>query len=634
MLFKKSLIIPIAVICLLSVDYFYFNQLRDNYAGGSVSEGFLRKGRLGEILNQNNLLKISPDSAHLAKNDMCARKDYFNGFDYHNSFRMRFKLLSKHHEYVHVKLQILKAKRYRRVETEFTVNPGKNYYDLDFFADKNRDIKITFSTHLQSSLSIEEIIIDGQYGRSYPLVLNGEPIIGNFKYAELASKNIDRKIEKKTYYSASKALSPKLFSGTFPGKKKIGFCRYVSNLESSRKSLSPLLQNNDNFNLPKVNIEVDQEKLYGSDGLFNNKEKKGILWEVPALMSINDGQDLSHQQVGLRFHGGKPGRKKDILSFRANARRHYGISEIDTKKIFGKPRKVGAKGVVFKYTYQAYGEQKINYNPFNHAFALDIANAIGAIVPPHRLVDFNINNQPQGLFLAMEHLSERTIKNWLKNDDFTLYTYKKFNKKVDRDKLLIPLGNIINSRGENTFALLKKNYDIDNVINSILLSAYIADDDYCQGVEIIEHASNPVNAKITSINWDLDHAFLSYNFGHFSMPAKHIISPAFAILMQNKNLRENLCPRKWAYAHVYQQSAEFRKLIRTRLQQLLAEQLSPLNLEKMLNQYRLINQHYFDAKYNDIIKAFSNFIKKRPKILLNELNALEQSILANATISQ
>ena len=121
MFFKQSLIISVVVACLIAIDHYYFNQLRDDYAGGSVNESFLRKGQLGEILYQNNLLKISPDSAHLAKNDMCARKDYFKGFDYHNSFRMRFKLLSDQHEYVHVKLQILKAKRHRRVETE--LNP-------------------------------------------------------------------------------------------------------------------------------------------------------------------------------------------------------------------------------------------------------------------------------------------------------------------------------------------------------------------------------------------------------------------------------------------------------------------------------------------------------------------------------
>ncbi len=626
---KSIFIIPVALAALLAADQLYFKQLRDKSNGGAVSEAFLRKGTLGKLLRQAGFLRVSPDTADFATNDMCAADDELKGFDYHNTFRMRFKVLTVSKEKIHVKLVLPQAKRYRRVEKEFLIKPGQHYYALNFVADKHRDIELTFKAQSATAITnilLSDVIIDGRYGRSHTLVSNGQALSGQFSQRVslgVDAENADftgvqlNETTRQVSYTVEKGMAANLFSGVFPGKKNHGFCYYSAQVNTEKPKVPT------GATIPRIKLNVEHDYLYGEKGIINNKQGKGNAWEIPAQYSINNGQESDQSQVGLRFHGGKPGRKKNILSFRINARKRYGKSTIKAAPLFGTDRQKDLKGVVFKYTYQAYGQKREQYNPFSHALALDIADAVGALVPSHGLVDLTINEEHQGLFLAMEHLSDRTVRNWLGRDNFRTYTYKKHNPQKVQDTLFLLLAGITTAKGEDSFKALQRLFDINNVLNSIILSAYIADDDYCQGIEIIDNLEDLSNAHITSINWDLDHAFLLYTDGVYTMPAER---RAFSLLTRSKSL----CPRRWVYSHVYEQSAEFRQLFRQRLEHLIANELSPEGMDKLLDYYRDVNDEYYSGKYTTVISRLETFTQERPAVLLRKLKELEETTAQKA----
>ena len=364
---------------------------------------------------------------------------------------------------------------------------------------------------------------------------------------------------------------------------------------------------------------MDEEDLNGEDGILSNKTEKGKVWEVPAKLKISGMRARYYQTVGLRFHGGEPGRKKNIESFRIYARKEYGKSYLDTEPILGRKRSKEIKTLVLKYTYQAYRPQMgKNFNPFNYALALDVADAIGALVPSHNLVELFINNRSLGMYIAMEHLSDRSIRNWLDSTDFLTFHYKKINPEYNGNSLSVIVHQIRSKYGEDAFAEFARRYNVENVINSIILTSYIADDDYCQGVDILDNIHDPAQTRITSINYDLDHAFIQY----YRMKELRITANRKAFPHIKKGCSQP-CFRSCVYAWVYSESATFRKLLRERLEYLLKNELSPESVNSMLDEYRRINAGYFQGAYEKPIAQLAKYARERPQILLNQLKKLE-----------
>ena len=249
--------------------------------------------------------------------------------------------------------------------------------------------------------------------------------------------------------------------------------------------------------------------------------------------------------------------------------------------------------------------------------------------PAHQLVDLNINDKSYGLYLAMEHLSERSVKHWLGKEDIRLFTYKKYNDEHQNFSLLLPLAEIMRIEGEPAFDIFLESYDLNNVLNSIMLSAYIADDDYCQGIELTEKTGVDEKRYITSINWDLDHAFLLFENGQFSMPAKREgLGEAFDVIKQNKPHGHSLCPRKWVFSHIYTQSKRFRDEVRQRLEAVLENELSSEKLIAMIEKYRTIDGIYYEGANNEVIDEMIMFARQRPQVLRQAIDDLEAWIEA------
>jgi hypothetical protein len=231
-----------------------------------------------------------------------------------------------------------------------------------------------------------------------------------------------------------------------------------------------------------------------------------------------------------------------------------------------------------------------------------------------------MNGETKGMYLAMEHLSNRTVRNWLGSDNFVAYTYKKYNTPRVQKTLYLLNAQILAAEGEAALDKLSHFYSLDNVLNSIILSAYIADDDYCQGMEVIDNLENLGQASITSFNWDLDHGFILYKDGQFSATPER---PAFRLIQPGTKGR---CPRRWVYSWVYAQSATFRAALRNRLEGLLSQELSLQGMQPIISRYHMINDAYYDGRHSLAIEQLIEYIRLRPKIMLDELAEIESML--------
>lgn len=647
MISRFTLLFFVSIAFLIVVDQLYFSDVRSDVDLDSVSEAFIRNGTLGDILTGAGQLTISENDEDLATQEICAGDEILQGFDLAETFRLRFKVVGESLKVNKLTIQLdipdEKYLRHRSYKRTLAVKTGSYFITSKFYAQKGHAINFTIKPETESKIILSDIIIDGRFGRSDPILLNGkflqgsaielhetksvdilaarynkpDPLIkGNT--AEVKATGIELNgLASSITFRLEEGINPTFYDGVFLGKKNQGICRY----EVSR-ALRP--DNEPGFVLPRVDLFVDEKNYDGELGIVSHKTEKGKAWEVPAKLGVSGMKQKYYQTVGLRFHGGVPGRKKDIASFRIYARKEFGKSYLDVEPILGRKRAKDIKTLVLKYTYQAYRpELGKNFNPFNHILALDIADAIGALVPSHGLVELRINNTSLGMYLAMEHLSDRTVRHWLDNDDFLTYYYKKYNPPNISSSFFAIVNQITSKHGEAAFEELDYRYDIENVINSIILSSYIADDDYCQGIEILDKKKELSTVKITSINYDLDHAFIQYKNDKLKVTADR---GAYSLITPNKS---TACPRRWAYSWVYAESDTFRKLFRERLEELLENELSPDNINAILDNYRKINNEFFLGKHTEALAQLARYAQERPQVLLDTLEKLEEKTRLN-----
>jgi len=604
-----------------ALEVFYFAEYRKTHNPQATNEAFLNEGRLGDILLDNAMLNISEDSYERAIQDDCAKTGDLSYGDFLHQFKIRAQITAPKPTPISLSAIIGTPAGSVTYTAKFVTDPKRSFYDLNYKAAPGESIYIKYAARANTEVTVvsakiqarfttleKDILVDGTLIDTVLSSFNGKT---EFDTPTGTGLLISGKKPEMTQY-----LPPEFRNAFYAAglpRRESAFCTYVVNRPSAGKNSDEIYDKP--RLLPRVTINTEEDNLYGERGILNNKHGKGRWWEKPATLSVSNQHSIINQKVSLRFHGGGPGRKKTIESFRVYARKKFGASTINASAITGKQSTKNFKTLVFKYTFQSLATQDIDFNPFIHSLALDIADQIGAIVPRHHLVDLTINDQHKGLYLAMEHLSDRTIAKWLGHDDFYSYTYKASNTLQQSVPVFKVAGAIREATGEETLKTLEKYMDINNVLNSILLTAYIGDEDYCQGVELTTPRAGPYT--ITSINWDLDHAFFS------SVDDQPHIDPNKYGFRPIRISKKTGCVKQWMFGWTYMHSAKFRALLRARMEELLETNFSPENAIKLLDYYKELDAAEFSGRYAERISELEVFLKQRGEILRKQLSTAE-----------
>ena len=629
----KSLgLVCLTIIALGASDLFYFKTLRNLPGIASVDESVVRNGVLGKLLRHNGLIQIDSESIELAKNDLCANEQHLTTVKVADDLRLRIKIASEIEQ--DIKINIAYSENgfeFLTEEKTINVHPQVYHYDINFKLVDDLPFTLKVSPSLNNSkVLLSDIQIDNQLNQTFTILKNGVATSGRTNITDKPERlaksafivGIPVNSSKIFTYANQGQLPSYLKKQGLPGTKPKGYCRYSATPNMSSNNNKMVLKG-----VPRINIQVEDRYLDGKQGILNNLTGRKRSSEVPAVITLTDDKGSFTQTIGLRFHGGQHRRKEnDLKGYRLYARPEYGSPKIGLSPYFGTGT-LPIKTLVLRAN-QAYGNQEEDYgnyvrgfNPYNHALALDIGRSIGAIVSRSKLVDLQINNSDIDLYLALEHQSKKSIANALGHKNFELYTYKKRNDKHTVKLFQKIVTDILSATNDNALTKLQEYYDLDNVLNSIILRSYISDNDYCQGTEIIESNEDSKNKyKITTVDWDMDHAF----FYHDGKRA-YTDASKFSYHLIQRTHRASRCPRRVIYSHVYTQSLVFRKLVREKLETLLENELSTAKINQLVAKYEKIDKEFYNEKYANVIKDIREFITFRPTIMREMLTIFEDT---------
>lgn len=633
----------IATLCLallLVLDGFYVAKLKYDFNQGTLNESVVRDGRLGKLLRKNGLISVTPESHQRAVRGLCVSDDYLRQGESEKRARFEFKLASLYPQKVTLSVSWHDDGKKHTLKKVLMVEPNKYYYQSELKPPKHKALEIVLHSapNKYSEFFVSDIRIAGQGGVNLILYKDAKATDLIAPISNLKNKSVKNKafgfIGEKIAIGASFSMNLKkplrelgfYDHARLPGLKSKGICEYkvASQIGLENKQVQK-------GELAVIDIELAEDFLTGKkNGIFSNLRSKGRISEVPASITIMTDGVSSRQNVGLRFHGGVFRREPNLLNgYRIYARNSYGKGTLGSETGFFENSDVPVRTIVLRnhqgygHKPEDYGDGRRGFNPYNQSLATDIAHSIGAIAPRTRLVELRINGVTQDLYIALEHLSERSISLALGHEDLTLFVHKKINSS-EASNLFRAMRNKIlrESKGEQTFELFKQYYSVDNVINSILLTAYIGDDDFCQGVEVFDEVKQAdAVSRVTSINWDLDHAFMSFDMEQW----RSKIDPSrygFLILSPRHGAG---CIRTQIYSYVYAQSKQFRTLVRDRLEYLLKNNLSVDALDGLLEKYSKIDDAYYDKKYEHILVDLKDYFRRRPAVLLHQLSSLESA---------
>ncbi|MEM7194383.1 MAG: CotH kinase family protein [Pseudomonadota bacterium] len=620
--FSLALLVALVVGVGLVIDQKYFSGLRAVHATSGVDEAYIRKGVLGEILRNAGLLRVSDETAHLAAHRLCTSDAEMSAFDRHDQVRLKVEAFSKYPETV--RLTVENGSR-RPLIREWKIKPRLNHYSFPVFVDPETPLSLTFHSSGEKSVHLKSFSIDAQFGRSYDLVVDNKAVNGSvvtdseIRTSEFSPGFTGWELNQFTpnlRYALDHGLPSHLFSGVFPGKKNRGHCRYVANMPVSVKwnSAAPTLT--------KVDLMVDPDDLFGPRGILDNVTERGRSWEVPADMVVDNGRIVQKQRVGIRTHGGIQGRSRGIYSIRAHARKQYGSSRLDPSLLLNSQANIDLSSIVFKYTDQANGPIAQEFIPYLHAVALDIGREVGALVPRHNMVSLYLNGEYEGMRLALEHPSPEMIENWLKHDRFAHYELKNYVHPDIYHRYSVLMARVLGEEGEATFDAATTYMYPENIINAAILSSYIADDDLCQGLEVMLDKTADRKEKWIIINWDLDHAFFVFNQG-----ANHVSAEKYLYI----DSTTESCVRSRVLFHLIKESARFRQQFIDTYRQKLADELTPENINRIIDKYEQLDADYYDGRFTENLNLLRTYASERPPIIEAFLDHLESKYKNSAS---
>ena len=625
----KTIVFGIVVVALLIVFVESQKPQSSKKSSGNftLNERVALGTRVGNRLTDYGYLQPDPRSHLLATRGLCQSKEEFNQPYAYGDADLIMKIHTQARQSIDVETNIDSLAR----KTTVSIEPLTHYYSVpinlaNLNADSTASLSINTASNGVSLSSIkirpflgDEILVFDAQSEQEKNNLTG---LSKLRTEQLAFGFVGKGISS-SGMTMSFALSGKQLNQIkqihkLPGLRKSGHCEYV--LADNRLPANAP-EHDAKLLLPSIMLSVPEEFLDGELGLQTHNTSQGRGSEVPATI-VNTQSQIS-QRVGLRLHGGVKSRKSsDINNYRIYARRTYGNSSLDILSSIFVERPI-PKTLVLR-SNQAYAPLNKNYgnpdrgfHPYNHALALEIGSKIGAYVPRSRLVDFSFNGQDQQLYLALEHLSKRTFESLFPSEDLLLYKHKSNNDERTRASFTAAKETIISASGEKAFDALTTIFDLDNVVNSIILTAYTGDDDYCQGVELISiDAEDQVTVR--SYNWDLDHAFISFDA---TRGKSHTDPQRYGFSLLAKNER-SFCPRNDIYSHVFFNSARFRQILSERLDYFFANDLSPTSLFTMLEKYEQIDKLFYNSKHQKQLAELQAYFRARPAVIREQLEKL------------
>lgn len=257
--------------------------------------------------------------------------------------------------------------------------------------------------------------------------------------------------------------------------------------------------------LPVVSLVMDPFDLHDPlTGILKNAAERGKRWERPAFISFFDEGELSFAAgTGVRLHGGRSRFVSKEKSYRVYFRKRYGLEKLPPGVLFNRHDR---KGPIRHFIL--HNDIREDWHLVN-PMAYDISERIGALVPQTKPVQFFLNGEFGGVYVATEHLSQQFMRTRFGHDNFLCVRTKMDGGRVSfgskAQHLYSDFYTWARAEVPITMKEAAQRVNLDNLTRWILSILVCAPTDSRQGIMALD--MTVPNATWFTIMFDLDHSF-------------------------------------------------------------------------------------------------------------------------------
>jgi len=402
---------------------------------------------------------------------------------------------------------------------------------------------------------------------------------------------------------------------TFQKKRKVGDDLFSVNPYGMQgfKSTSVMAGVKNKQGWPIFSIVTSEENLFDSEtGILANRDKKGQEWERPADFTyIEDGEVRFTTSVGLRLHGGKRRTTKPYNSYRIYFREQYGIKAFPADILYPEnPDLTPLRTIVLHTTDWPPGY------PLNNPLAYDIAREIGSIVPRTRLIEIYLNGDSLGMGIAIEHMSRKQWKQRWGHDEFHFHRFRSEIKWEDTVMYHNRFWKPVTDHESFSMQRVASSINLDNFSRHIFSWVFCADEDYWQGVAVLD--KKDADAKLFWINWDMDHSF--YDNPAVKNPQlkrENWQQPAFKMVY----MKHHIDGRTKLFTRLMNESDEYKIYFINLATELLNHTLTEDFLFSRVHYYKKLLEQYGEP-HKEYIAILKRFMEKRPDFVRQDMKNL------------
>ena len=349
---------------------------------------------------------------------------------------------------------------------------------------------------------------------------------------------------------------------------------------------------------PLLSIKIPERSLYDPDiGLLRNRDKYGKDWERKAdVVFYDEGGVLFSSSAGLRIHGGKRRTVQPYQSYRLYFRDEYGAEHIPAGVI------LKDSGVI--RTLVVHLLDWPPGQPMNNQLAYDISRQIGAPAPETRLFEVYINGRSEGMAFVTEHLSRRQFDQYMTGNDYIFLKYKNHISEAETKAYFNNLWRYVVELELETYSVLEKKLDIDSFSRHVFALVFTGDDDYCQGVGVLD-SENP-EAKFYWIQWDMDHSFFDRTAEITKIKRENWQQAGFKLIYKDG---EHDCDRTTIFSGLMDKVPRYRSYAIDLYTEILNHRLTPEFLSSRVDYYASMLSSF--GNYDHYVDLLRNFMANR-----------------------
>lgn len=359
---------------------------------------------------------------------------------------------------------------------------------------------------------------------------------------------------------------------------------------------------------PILYISTPERSLYHPDiGLLENTDNHGRDWERKANVIIFDkGKILFSSDIGLRIHGGQRRTTKPYQSYKLYFRDDYGAPHIPAGLLIE-----GDGDIKTLVVHMADWPEE---QPINNPLAYDFSRRIGAKAPYTSLIEVYLNDKPSGMAFIAEHLSTRQLDQYMTGKKYMFHKYKNglsdFSRNTYRDRFWIHIGENITKN----YPRLKDSVDIDNLTRHLFSLVFSGDEDYCQGVGLLD--IEVPSAKLHWLNWDMDHSFYDRTARAKGLNRENWQQNGFRNIYRD----QHSCDRTFLFTELMKNVPEYKKYAIDLYTEILNHNLTDDFLKNRIRYYDDMISHF--GEFEEYITMLDQFIENRSDFLRAEMAEL------------